>query len=104
MGHGHKQFMHISFRNYVYRLAQRARAQSKLDSTGLLPKNPQERPVNILITGLPDIHISFWRRLPRHALDCAITSPFQHQTQQIAGSSPLVNGIRYADGTTTNRI
>ena len=57
----------------------------------------RQRPADILITGLPDTHISSWRRFPRLALDCAITSPFQHQTQQIAGSSPLVSGIRYAD-------
>ena len=30
-------------------------------------------------------------------MDCAITSPFQHHTQQVAGSSPLVSGTRYAD-------
>ena len=97
MGHGHKQLMHISFRNVVYRLAQRACAQPKLEPTCLLPNNPQQRPVDILINGLPDIHISSWRRFPRLALDCAITSPFQHYTQQVAGSSPLVNGTRHAD-------
>ena len=31
MGHGHKQLMHTSFRNVVYRLAQRARTQPKLE-------------------------------------------------------------------------
>ena len=97
MGHGHKQLMHTSFRNVVYRLAQRARTQPKLEPTGLLPNNPQQRPADILINGLPDIHISSWRRFPRLALDCAITSPFQHHTQQVAGSSPLVSGTRYAD-------
>ena len=97
MGHGHKQLMHISFRNVVYRLAQRARTQPKLEPIGLLPNNPQQRSADILITALPDIHISSWRRFPRLALDCAITSPFQQQTQQIASSSPLVSGIRYAD-------
>ena len=97
MGHGHKQLMHTSFRNVVYRLAQRTRTQPKLEPIGLLPNNPQQRPADILITALPDIHISSWRRFPRLALDCAITSPFQQQTQQIASSSPLVSGIRYAD-------
>ena len=97
MGHGRKQLMHTSFRNVVYRLTQRARTQPKLEPIGLLPNNPQQRPADILITALPDIHISSWRRFPRLALDCAITSPFQQQTQQIASSSPLVSGIRYAD-------
>ena len=97
MGHGHKQLMHTSCRNVVYRLAQRARTQPKLEPIGLLPNKPQQRPADILITALPDIHILSWRRFPRHALDCAITSPFPQQTQQIASSSPLVSGIRYAD-------
>ena len=74
-----------------------ARTQPKLEPTGLLPHNPQQRPADILINGLPDIHISSWRRLPRLALDCAITYPFQHHAQQVAGSSPLVSGIRYGD-------
>jgi len=34
MGHGHKQLMHTSFRNVIYGLAQRARAQPKLEPTG----------------------------------------------------------------------
>ena len=97
MGHGHKQLMHTSFRNVVYRLAQRARTQPKLELTGLLPNNAQQRPADILINGLPDIQISSWRRFPRLTLDCAITSPFQHHTQQVAGSSPLVRGTRYVD-------
>ena len=97
MGHGHTQLMHTSFRNVVYRLTQRARTQPKLEPIGLVPNNPQQRPAIILISALPGIQISSWRRFPRLALDCAITSPFQQQTQQIASSSPLVSRIRYAD-------
>ena len=97
MGHGHKQLMHTSLRNVVYHLAQCACTQPKLEPIGLLPNNPQQRPADILITALPDIHISSWRKFPRLVLDCAITSPFQQQTQQIASPSPLVSGIRYAD-------
>ena len=93
MGHGHKQLMRTSFRNVVYRLAQRARTQPKLEPIGFLPNNPQQRPADILITALPDIHIASWRKFPPLTLDCAITSPFQQQTQQIASSSPLVSGI-----------
>ena len=89
--------MHISFRNIVYRLAQQTRATPKLEPTSLLPNNPQQRPADTLITGLPDIHISSWRRFPRLVLDCAISSFFQYQTQQVGGSSPLVSGIRYTD-------
>ena len=44
MGHGHKQLMHTSFRNVVYRLAQRTRTQPKLEPIGLLPNNPQQWP------------------------------------------------------------
>ena len=80
MGHGHKQLMYTSFRNVIYRLAQRTRTQPKLEPIGLLPNNPQQRPVDILITALPDIQILSWRKFPRLALDCAITSPFQQQT------------------------
>lgn len=97
IGHGHKQLIYTSFRNIEHRLAQRTRAQPKLEPTGLLPNNPQERSADILITGLLNIQMSSWRRCSRLALDCAIISPFQQQTQQIAGSPPLVNGIRYAD-------
>ena len=97
MGHGHKQLMHTSFRNVMYCLAQRVSAQPKLEPSGLLPNNPQQRPVDILIIGLPDVHISSWKKFPRLELDYTITSPFQHQTQQITGSSPLGSGIRYAD-------
>ena len=43
MGQGHKQVMHTSFRNVVYRLAARAGALPCLEPTNLLPEMPQTR-------------------------------------------------------------
>ena len=99
MGDGHKQLMHSWYflSQCCDRLAQRVRAQPKLEPTGLTHQQSPTAPcgyLNYWPSGYP--HLS-WKRFPRVTLDCTITSPFQHQTQQIADSSPLGSGIRYAD-------
>ena len=58
MGQGHKQVMHTSFPNVVYRLAARAGARPCLEPTNLLPDMPQTRPADVLIVSLPDIQQS----------------------------------------------
>lgn len=48
MGQGHKQQMHTTFRNVVYRLAARAGARLFLEPDNLLPGAPQTRPACLL--------------------------------------------------------
>ena len=97
MGQGHKQVMHTSFRNVVYRLAARAGARRALEPTNLLPDLPQARPADVLLISLPDIQQSSWRRFPKLALDCAITSPFQNSVMRPSASIPLAAADRYTD-------
>ena len=97
MGQGHKQVMHTSFRNVVYRLAARAGARPALEPPNLLPDLPQARPADVLLISLPDIQQSSWRRFPKLALDCAITSPFQNSVMRPSASIPLAAADRYTD-------
>lgn len=64
MSQGHKQKMHTTFRNVVYRLAARAGARPVLEPDNLLPATPLTRPADVLIVSLPDVHQSSWRRFP----------------------------------------
>ena len=64
MSQGHKQQMHTTFRNVVYRLAARAGARPVLEPDNLLPATPLTRPADVLIVSLPDVHQSSWRRFP----------------------------------------
>ena len=73
MGQGHKQVMHTSFRNVVYRLAARAGARPALEPPNFLPDLPQARPADVLLI----LFLIFnnphgERRFPKLALDCAI--------------------------------
>ena len=97
MGQGHKQVMHTSFRNVVYRLEARAGARPALEPPNLLPDLPQARPADVLLISLPDIQQSSWRRFPKLALDCAITSPFQNSVMRPSASIPLAAADRYTD-------
>ena len=97
MGQGHKQQMHTCFRNFVHRLAVRAGARPLLEPANLLPDAPQTRPADVLIISLPDVQQSSWRRFPKLALDCAITSPFQHNTMRLAAAAHAAAADRYAD-------
>ena len=97
MGQGHKQQMHTCFRNVVHRLAVRAGARPLLEPAHLLPDAPQTRPADVLIISLPDVQQSSWRRFPKLALDCAITSPFQHNTMRLAAAAHAAAADRYAD-------
>ena len=97
MGQGHKQVMHTSFRNVVYRLAARAGARPALETPHLLPDQPRARPADVLIVTLPDVHQSSWRRFPKLALDCAITSPFQSSVLRPSATTPLAAADRYTD-------
>jgi hypothetical protein len=97
MSQGHKQQMHTTFRNVVYRLAARAGARPVLEPDNLLPATPLTRPADVLIVSLPDVHQSSWRRFPKLALDCAITSPFQSATLRASAAGALAAADRYAD-------
>ena len=50
-----------------------------------------------MIVSLPDVQQSSWRRFPKLALDCAITSPFQTSTLRTAASTQLTAAERYTD-------
>ena len=49
------------------------------------------------LISLPDIQQSSWRRFPKLALDCAITSPFQNSVMRPSASIPLAAADRYTD-------
>ena len=83
--------MYTSFRNVVYRLAAHANARPALEPTNLLPDLPQA------LISLPDIQQSSWKRFPKLALDCAITSPFQNSVMRPSASIPLAAADRYTD-------
>eukprot|EP00438_Fugacium_kawagutii_P000312 Skav205273 [mRNA] locus=scaffold1841:208849:211374:- [translate_table: standard] len=97
MSQGHKQQMHTTFRNVVYRLVLRAGARPSLEPEALLPDSPQTRPADVLLVSLPDVPQSSWRRFPRLALDCAITSPFQPAALRASAAATLAAADRYAD-------
>ena len=83
--------MYTSFRNVVYRLAAHTNARPALEPTNLLPDLPQA------LISLPDIQQSSWKRFPKLALDCAITSPFQNSVMRPSASIPLAAADRYTD-------
>lgn len=97
MGQGHKQVMHTSFKNVVYRLAARVGTRPTLEPPNLLPDTPHLRPADVLIVSLPDVQQSSWRRFPKLALDCAITSPLQSAVLRAAASTPLTAAERYTE-------
>ena len=76
MASGHKQLMHITLRNTIYRYAELAGARLNLEPIGLLSSDPQLRPADVLIMTTPSIVASSWRQFPRLAFDFAIVSPF----------------------------
>ena len=74
----------------MYRLAARAGARPVLEPDNLLPTAPHLR-------SLPDVPRSSWRRFPKLALDCAVTSPFQSATLRASTAGALAAADRYAD-------
>ena len=97
MSQGHKQQIHTTFRNVVYRFAARAGTRPVLEPDNLLPTTPLTRPADVLIVSLPDVLQSSWRRFPQPALDYTITSPFQSATLRASGAGALAAADRYFD-------
>ena len=89
MASGHKQLMHNTLRNTVYRCAELADARLNLEPIGLLPSDPQFRPADVLIMTIPSIVASSWRQFPRLAFDCAIVSPFLATNLATSASAEL---------------
>ena len=75
MGQGHKQQMHTSFHNVVYRLAARAGARPVLEPDDLVPNALPTRQADVLVVSLPDVQQSSWRRFPCIALGCVRAPP-----------------------------
>lgn len=93
MGQGHKQQMHTSFRNVVYRLASRAGARPILEPDHLLPATPQTRPADVLVISLPDVQQSSWRRF----LLIVPSPPLSGSALARAVAPPLNAATRYTE-------
>ena len=96
MASGHKQLMHNTLRNTVYRYAELAGTRPNLEPIGLLPSDPHFRPADVLIMTTPSIVASSWRQFPRLAFDFAIVSPFLATNLATSASVELSAANSYA--------